>query len=165
MGMSDDTVYNLIADSMRLREKSEYDGITFEPEQYGWTHVSGTATETTGIAYIPRTGGPSLVAGETYTITAQAIGDFGSGNRGVIHLYYSDGTHVSNFGHLCGNYADTMTFTVPSDNGEKTLHAWGPVISEGCTVDGRVRLMLVEGDTPAAWAPAEGETLSGGVLS
>ena len=34
--------------------------------------------------------------------------------------------------------------------------------AKGATVDYRMRLMLVEGTTPAAWAPAEGEELADG---
>lgn len=55
-----------------------------------------------------------------------------------------------------------MTITVDEAHAGLKFQLWGPIIRAGMTVDMRVRYMLVAGTEPAAWAPAEGETLAGG---
>lgn len=61
---------------------------------------------------------------------------------------------VGSFSHHDGPYSSAMSIKL---NAESNVS-----IMVKCCAPARYRLMLVEGDTPAAWAPAEGESLAGG---
>lgn len=91
--------------------------------------------------------------GKTYTVgmVKEATGQMCFG------FYLADGTCTRPNGYLwyaTGEYA-TQTLTAP-DDAEYVVVSW---------CEGERRPMLVEGTTPAAWAPAEGESLPGGGCS
>lgn len=64
---------------------------------------------------------------------------------------------VGSFSHHDGPYSSAMSIKL---NAESNVS-----IMVKCYAPARYRLMLVEGDTPAAWAPAEGEEIAGGGCS
>lgn len=125
-----------------------------------WFRAVGTATGDIGWSSYQSSDIP-VKAGRTYTLSIDFDGDVPDGySRVALQLF----TDVKK--NVCINaaviYRDPLhaTFTVPDGDYER-LQIWGPIIKGGATVDLRVRWMLVEGDTPAAWAPAEGESLAG----
>lgn len=91
--------------------------------------------------------------GKTYTLSTvtNVAGEVCFG------FYLSDGTLVrpSGYNVFSANTNVSETLTAPK-NAEYIAASWA---------DGNRRPMVVEGTTPAAWAPAEGETLSGGGCS
>lgn len=168
------TVHNLLTKAARGEVTKTINGITFSQEPDGFVHVSGTATSNIGwrTACSAAVSDPVRLATGTYTLSAM----FEGVSAGYIRdhdmytdaqLYSDDATNeytlVADFRH---GRASSVTFTVDEAHAGLKFQLWGPIIRAGMTVDMRVRYMLVEGDTPAAWAPAEGETLAGGgVLS
>lgn len=155
---------NLLTRGMRGDAKT-ISGISFAWDG-DWYHVSGTATGDIGWrAY--RSSQIPVVAGKQYTLSiefADGVPDADSYNSSSFQLFsdFSKNTYKTVLGM---NRNEHVAFSVD----QSTLDAyhvgfqiWGPIIKGGATVDLRVRWMLVEGDTPAAWAPAEGETLAGG---
>ena len=91
--------------------------------------------------------------GKTYTlsIVPDVTGEVCFG------FYLADGSCVRPNGYeraVAGN-SFVRTLTAP-EGAEYVAASWA---------DGNRRPMVVEGGAPAAWAPAEGETLAGGVLS
>lgn len=97
------------------------------------------------------------MADGTYTLSIEIEGKQGYAYDNVV-VYASDiSTIDGGIGHHDGPYSHSVTFTL-TDSTEVRVMA-------KCYAPARYRLMLVEGDIPAAWAPAEGEELSGGVLS
>ena len=88
--------------------------------------------------------------GKTYTVgmVKEVTGQMCFG------FYLTDGTCTRPNGYMwyaAGKYA-TQTLTAP-DDAEYVVVSW---------CEGERRPMLVEGTTPAAWAPADGESLPGG---
>lgn len=92
----------------------------------------------------------ACVPGKTYTlsIVTDVAGEVCFG------FYLADGSAVRPYGYQEFNAGQSVvrTLTAP-ENAEYVAASWA---------DGNRRPMVVEGDTPAAWAPAEGETLAGG---
>lgn len=92
-------------------------------------------------------------------------------DRPVLALY--DGADWWSGGNLSGDVpgVQTLTFTYkqpfPDHAYPDQIRLYNtPQNDTAVTRRARFRdVMLVEGTTPAAWAPAEGETLAGGVLS
>ena len=155
-------VYNLLKADTAEKTRT-VNGITFEHEIEGWVHVHGTADDVTGCNIVPRWAKIQLEHGSTYTLSVQLDGDAADG---LLVLYTTDGKEIgSAIGYLSYVQNSSVTFTFPDDELMPYLHVWGPRIVKGTTVDFRVRLMLVEGTTPAASAPAEGEEIAGGGCS
>lgn len=153
---------NLLTRGMRGDAKT-ISGISFAWDG-DWYHVSGTATGDIGWSSY-RSSDIPVKAGRTYTLSIDFDGDVPDGYLRLALQLFTD-VKKNVFINVAFIYRDPLhvTFTVP-DGDYEMLQLWGPIIKGGATVDMRVRWMLVEGDTPAAWAPAEGETLAGGVLS
>lgn len=146
--MSDSTVHNLLRGT----------GETVDSDGYGV--VSYELVE-------------PLVVGREYTVSAYVEElvrtPLPSGvDRPVIAL--CDGASWWSGGNLSGDVpgVQTLTFTYkqPFPDHADPDQIWlfnTPQNGTGVTRRARLRdVMLVEGDTPAAWAPAEGETLAGG---
>lgn len=152
---------NLLTRGMRGDAKT-ISGISFAWDG-DWYHVSGTATGDIGWrAYL--TADAPVKAGRTYTLSIDFDGDVPDGySRCAVQLHTDYEKNVHTNVAFIQRGPLHATFTVPEGDFER-FQIWGPVIKGGATVDLRVRWMLVEGDTPAAWAPAVGETLAGGVL-
>lgn len=144
-----DTVYNLITADMCKNGTSN--GITYNWES-GALHVSGTATSPAGI----RSTVIENVNWKTNTKYSYSL-DVVSGTM-------PDGCYISiyNNGEWLGKItpSNPVTFTTPSTIA-KVPTSWGVIVQKGMTVDFKYRPMLNEGD-PAAWAPAKGDTLTGG---
>lgn len=118
-----------------------------------------------------------LVVGRKYTVSAYVEElvrtPLPSGvDRPVLTLY--DGAYWWSGGSLSGDVpgVQTLTFTYkqlfPDHVDPSTIRLFNTPPNGGTGVkrSGRLRdVMLVEGDTHAAWAPAEGETLAGGGCS
>lgn len=150
---------NLLTRGMRGDAKT-VSGISFAWDG-DWCHVSGTATGDIGWSSY-RSSDIPVKAGRTYTLSIDFDGDVPDGYRRLALQLFTD-VKKNVYINVAFIYRDPLhvTFTVP-DGDYEMLQLWGPIIKGGATVDMRVRLMLVEGDTPAAWAPAEGEGLAGG---
>ena len=118
---------------------------------------------------------PKLVAGQTYTFSACVKVE--PGENHPVRIYITNG-HVVNDKHISDS--EVTPNTAPFDNiADGKWHVisltFTPKVSKKDVVAriegiGGYKLsvcayMLVEGDTPAAWAPAEGETLAGGGCS
>lgn len=143
-------------------------GIHFEWDG-DWYHVSGTATDNIGWRAYKSTDIP-IVADKKYTLSVE----FADGMPGADTYVSSSFQLFSDFSKntfktvLRMNRNEHVAFSVDQSTlaqYREGFQLWGPTIKGGATVDLRCRWMLVEGDTPAAWAHAEGETLAGGVLS
>lgn len=116
-----------------------------------------------------------LVVGKTYTISAYVEkierSQLDVGKSAVLTAY--DGAGWNSFGDLKGNVPGLMTRTFtyskpfPDHAKPDEVSIYNtPPNGTGVTRRASFRnVMLVEGAEPAAWAPAEGETLAGGVLS
>ncbi len=115
-----------------------------------------------------------LTAGHTYTFSACVKVE--PGENHTAEIYLSNGgtindTYLANseFDNQHAGFSDVAdgewhiishTFTVKASKCAKArIEGIGGYKLSVCAY------MLVEGDTPAAWAPAEGETLAGGVRS
>lgn len=132
--MSDNIVYNL------LREDAVKD-YRLVPN-HEWPGFREGSNWTQRAACVP---------GKAYTlsIVPDVLGEVCFG------FYLADGSVVRPNGFEAFNQGQNVVRTLTAPEGAKYVAAsWA---------DGNRRPMLVEGDTPAAWAPAEGETLSGGV--
>lgn len=171
--MSDSTVHNLLTKAARGEATHTFNGVTFSQESDGWVRVSGTATSNVGwrTACSAAASDPVRLATGTYTLSAV----FEGVSAGYIRdhnmytdaqLYSDDATNgytlVADFRH---GRASSVTITVDEAHAGLKFQLWGPIIRAGMTVDMRVRYMLVAGTEPAAWAPADGETLAGGGCS
>lgn len=119
-----------------------------------------------------------LVVGRTYTISAYVDKiertEPDSSQNLKARLFVYDGAGWWSPGYLAGDVPGqqhlTFTYAQSFPGHTDPNHIWiynTPPGGTGVTRSMSFRdLMLVEGDTPAAWAPAEGETLAGGgVLS
>lgn len=115
-----------------------------------------------------------LTAGKTYTFSACVKVE--PGKNHVAYIFLSNGKTINDT-YLASGEFDTNfeEFDDIADGEWHTIsHTFTPkasksallrIESAGGYVISVCAYMLVEGDTPAAWAPAEGETLVGGVLS
>ena len=91
----------------------------------------------------------------TYTLLYEVDGKQGS--RYDALQAFIDTKVIAAISHHDGPYIAGAKFTLDADSTVK--------IMVKCFAPARYRLMLVEGNTPAAWAPAEGETIAGGGCS
>lgn len=113
-----------------------------------------------------------LVVGRTYTISAyvEEVSRSGS-DRPALAVY--DGAAWWSLGCLSGDVpgVQTLTFTYAQPfeghaDPSRLILFNTPPNGTGVTRRARLRdVMFVEGTTPAAWAPAEGESLAGGGCS
>lgn len=106
-----------------------------------------------------------LVVGNTYTISAYVEELECDGKTPKLALY--DGTSSFSFGNLKGDIpgVQTLTFTYQQPYPDHTDPNHITVYNTYPYSDAKRKavlhhVMLVKGDTPAAWAPAEGETLT-----
>lgn len=166
--MSDEQRKNLLTDAARS-EPAEYTksyGITFSLEADGWVRARGTAKEDIGerCACSGKASDPVRLVAGTYTLSAEVEDASASYMQagGVRTLVQTYGAPTETIAILWHNKASSVTFIVDEAHAGLPLQLWGPIIRKGTTVDLRVRFMLVEGDTPAAWAPADGEEIAGG---
>lgn len=134
--MSDSTIYNLLADGA-VKDYRLVPG-------YEWPGAKESGNWTQRAACVP---------GKAYTLSIIT-----SVNGEVCFGFYlADGSCVRPNGYewaVAGN-SFVRTLTAP-EGAEYVVASWA---------DGNRKPMLVEGTEPAAWAPADGETLAGGVLS
>ena len=147
--MSDNTVHNLLKGTGETVDSDGYGVVSYKPVE-------------------------PLVVGREYTVSAYVEElvrtPLPSGvDRPVLVLY--DGAGWWSGGNLSGDVpgVQTLTFTYkqPFPGHADPDQIWlfnTPQNDTGVTRRARLRdVMLVEGTEPAAWAPAEGETLAGGV--
>lgn len=130
--MSDSTVHNLLA-------PGAVKGYRLVPD-YAWPGFDSANDWTQRAACTP---------GKTYTlsIVTNVAGEVCFG------FYLADGSVVRPYGYEEFHAGESVVRTLTAPAGAKYVAAsW---------VDGNRRPMVVEGSTPAAWAPAEGETLTG----
>lgn len=150
--MSDSTAHNLIPS--RSHRDSIANGVSYEWEDDGWLHVHGTKSNGYANNILSKSAPVRLAAG-TYTMSVEVE----DGAIGFPYYFSLWTVGDERLGTLlrpmtipltfeAGAAVDMTVYLNPEDNGK--------------AVDYRVRLMLVEGTTPAAWAPAEGEGLAGG---
>lgn len=132
--MNDSIVYNLL-------KPDAVKGYRLVPN-YAWPGLESANDWTQRAACTP---------GKAYTlsIVTDVAGEVCFG------FYLADGSVVRPYGytHYQAGKSVVMTLTAP-ENAEYVAASW---------MNGNRRPMVVEGDTPAAWAPAEGEMLAGGV--
>lgn len=162
--MSDSTVYNLLkgtmdwsgdwADAGYWRKSGTHDGFVVMRRGDPWKGL-----------YKPVV----LAAGTTYTFSAMVRVPAGK----QAHAYLSGGGTVNDTYLANSEFAgDVSATTVTGDGGwfeirvtftptaSKAVHA--RIEADGSYGIEVCALMLAEGATPAAWAPAEGEGLAGG---
>lgn len=156
--MSSNQIHNLIRSENLLN--NVWYGVSFEWDADGWLHVHGT--QKSGAAWgVTSTKMPiHLEAGE-YFLSAE-VEKGGLGTYNYFSVWLADdsrpiGSNPQGYPRY-GNLA--LSVTEPVD-----VYVCVNAAAIGATVDYRMRFMLVEGTEPAAWAPAEGETLAVGVLS
>lgn len=149
--MSSSQICNLIR-SENLTNDSR-NGISCEWDADGWLHVHGTQDGGSSEGVTSKNKPIHLEAGE-YVILAE-VEDGGLGKYSYVSVWPTDDSRrigiIFNGASYCA-----LSVTKPVD-----IYLWVGAAGDGHTVDYRMRFMLVEGTTPAAWAPAEGETLVG----
>lgn len=156
--MSSSQICNLIR-SENLSNNSVA-GISFEWDADGWLHVHGTQDSATAWGVTSQKTPIHLEAGEYFLSAEVEKGDLGT------YAYFSvwltdDSKAIGSDPQGYPRYSNlALSATEPVD-----VYVCVNAAKTGETVDYRMRFMLVEGTEPAAWAPAEGETLAGGVLS
>jgi hypothetical protein len=150
--MSDSTVHNLLKGTGKAVVDSDSYGLTYyttEPLVVGRTYTIS--------AYVEKV--------ERSPLTGTKYG------RPVIELY--DGGGWWNVGALSGDVPGqqhlTFTYAKPfpdhADPTKISICNTSPYGGSGITRSMSFRdVMLVEGSTPAAWAPAEGEDIAGGCV-
>lgn len=134
--MSDSTVHNMF-------DPGEVSGRRLAPG-YPWPGYADPGN------FIQRA---KCTQGETYTLSCvmDVEGEVCFG------FYLTDGTAVRPYGYEYFGVGAKVVRTLKAPEGaEYVVASWS---------DGQRRPMLVEGTTPAAWAPAEGEELAGGGCS
>lgn len=156
--MSSNQIYNLIK-SGNLSNNA-IAGISFEWDAGGWLHVHGTQNSATAWGVTSQKTPIHLEAGN-YFLSAEVDGG-GLGTYNYFSVWLTDdsgsiGSATQGYPKY-GNIA--LSVTEPVD-----VYVCVNAAKKGATVDYRMRFMLVEGTTPAAWAPAEGEELAGGGCS
>lgn len=138
--MSDSTVYNLLmGTSGVVHTSADYEVVRYQTTE-------------------------PLVAGKTYTISAYVEKLERSPLDGTPKLAVYDGANWFSPGALAGNVPGPMHLTFiykqpfPEHKDPNHLAIYNtPPTGTGVTRVASIRnVMLVEGDTPAAWAPAEG---------
>ena len=157
-------VHNLLTRSMRF-DNYTVNGISFSWDG-DWFRAVGTATKDIGWrAY--RSNTIPVKAGRQYTLSVEFADGMPDESKYLKSLFQLFSDFYKNTYKNVGVMGRNDHITLNID--QSTLDAygagfqiWGPIIKGGATVDVRVRYMLVEGTTPAAWAPAEGEELAGG---
>lgn len=148
--MSEQT-YNLLSRS--CFDASKLLSTAYKLGDDGWC-VGGTMDDR-GWSYDKSEWSATLPAG-TYTLSYEVDGTQGDHWDGVkMYLGNDDGEFV--FGHTDGPALRTRTFALTAETEVRLMVK--------CYAPARFRLMLVEGTTPAAWAPADGETMPGGGCS
>ena len=155
---------NLLTRGMRGDAKT-VSGISFAWDG-DWYHVSGTATGDIGWSAYKSSQIP-VVAGKQYTLSiefADGMPDADSYKNSSFQLF-SETNVLKSFAMYRSEHVALSFDQATLDGYGARFQIWGPIIKGGATVDMRVRWMLVEGGTPAAWAPAEGEELAGGGCS
>lgn len=136
-------------------------GISFEWDADGWLHVHGTQGSTAAWGVTSQKTPIHLEAGD-YFLSAEVEGG-GLGTYKYFSVWLTDDSRPIGSYHPQGHprYSNlALSVTEPID-----VYVCVNAAANGETVDYRMRFMLVEGDTPAAWSPYVGETLAGGVLS
>lgn len=157
---------NLLTRGMRGDAKT-ISGISFAWDG-DWYHVSGTATGDIGWRAYKSTDIP-IVADKKYTLSVEFAGGMPDADSYLNTSFQLFSDFRNNRYKAYSTYRNEHVI-LNVDQGtlaqyKEGFQLWGPIIKGGATVDMRVRWMLVAGDTPAAWAPAKGEGLAGGVLS
>lgn len=153
-------IRNLLTREMR-GDSTTTNGISFSWDG-DWFHVAGTATKVIGWSAYRSTTIP-VKAGKTYTLSVEFADGMPDGYMRSLFQLFSGRYTYKDVGDMARNDHITLSLDQATlDAYSKRFQIWGPIIWGGATVDMRVRWMLVEGDQPAAWAPAEGEELAGG---
>lgn len=156
--MSSNQVFNLIR-SENLMNNSLH-GISFEWDADGWLHVHGTQKSVTAWGVTSLKTPIHLDAGEYFLSVEVEGGGLGTYNYFSVWLTDDSGA-IGSDPQGYPRYSNlALSVTEPVD-----VYVCVNAGKLGATVDYRMRFMLVEGDTPAAWAPAEGEELVGGGCS
>lgn len=108
----------------------------------------------------------SVTSGKSYTLTAdiKSTANFsmisGRGSVGIVSLTVGI-ISITGF-NLTTDWSHVSVELTPSKDASDAMVAFLATSNDGSPASLYVRdLMLVEGTTPAAWAPAEGETISG----
>ncbi len=153
--MSGNQIYNLIRSESLLDNTNT--GVSYEWDESGWLHVHGTKDYPYSQGVTSAKTPIHLEAGD-YVISAEVEGG-GLGSYAYVSVWPTDDSKSLGSIHPKTGY---LIFSVaePAD-----IYLWCCGAEKGATVDYRMRYMLVEGTTPAAWAPAEGESLPGGGCS
>lgn len=153
--MSSNQICNLIR-SENLTNNS-VSGISFEWDADGWLHVHGTQHSDTAWGVTSLKTPIHLEAGEYFLSAEVEEGGLGTYNYFSVWLT-DDSGFIGSDPQGYPRYSNlALSVTEPVD-----VYVCVNAGKMGETVDYRMRFMLSEGDTPAAWAPAAGETLSGG---
>ncbi|MDY5003959.1 MAG: hypothetical protein SO057_07445 [Atopobiaceae bacterium] len=126
-----------------------------------------------GIGLVPRKGGSVTLsfwckASQECEVVSHLFGDMKNERNAKKHAddgtSHADGLVVARVGTEWTYVRHTWTYDEDPWRGPMMIVARLTRVPVGVTVS-VAGVMLVEGDTPAAWAPAEGETLTGGALS
>lgn len=132
-------------------------GISFEWDADGWLHVHGTQNSATAWGVTSSKTPIHLEAGE-YLISAEVEGG-GLGTYSYFSVWLTDDSGAIGSDPQGYPRYSNIALSVPEP---VDVYVCVNAAKKGVTVDYRMRFMLVEGTTPAAWAPAEGETMAGG---
>ena len=135
-------------------------GVSFEWDSDGWLHVHGTQKSSSAWSVTSQKTPIHLDAGEYFLSVEVEDGGLGTYNYFSVWLTDDSGSIGSNPQGYPRYSNLSLSVTEPVD-----VYVCVNAAAKGATVDYRMRFMLVAGDTPAAWAPAEGETLAGGGCS
>ena len=147
--MSDSTVYNLLLTVKGLISgRWSADGGLYNDEESKYEMPSWHTD------FVP------VAAGATYTFTIYHVSD--AANPAYPNLCFFDAS--KNF--LTRTVNATTADIVTGGSRTWTIDAPAGAAYASASLQDNIRVMLVEGTTPAAWAPAEGEEIAGGgVLS
>lgn len=159
--MSSETqVYNLVSGSATGTGWAAYGDATLQTGDV--ISVTTSDTDTNDINAILTAPFP-VTSGKSYTLTAdvKATANFGANATGMVSL--SVGIISVTGIKLATDWSHVSVELTPSKDASDARVAFLAASSDGSPASLYVRdLMLVEGTTPAAWAPAEGESLAGG---
>lgn len=152
------TVHNLIVPNEQHSVTNN--GLTADFDGLGSVHIYGTPKTVSSPYGLGGYGGyRNVTPGGTYTYSTDVTLPDGVyiGNNS---FNISTGTPIMNGGYMYSG--SSLTFTASTDSDGRGYVFIGINNSLKHPIDVTLRIMLVEGTTPAAWAPAEGETLAGG---
>lgn len=150
--MSSNQICNLIRSESLIDSTDK--GMSYEWDADGWLHVHGTQYSFNSVGVTSAKTPIHLEAGE-YFISAEVEGG-GLGTYNYVSIWLTDDSR--NLGVIMpGVRYKAFSVDKPVD-----IYLWASGAKNDATVDYRMRFMLVEGTEPAAWAPAEGESLAGG---